>query len=229
MLTSAQQAIQARWDAFLANIRDRAQDILDQAQSGCLALFVQGGHDPYTMGNALPAVRHRLLELGSKVQDTWQEKVGHAMSSAGLRWETGMTEEHRKLGATQRWLEAAYDGFETRIQADAARMLAGLLEKQVPAQLSCTQCGSPIALPRVYFAVNLPCGSCHSVNTFEPGELRILHSFALPALARESAWEERCQQEVLPKPAWVVGSDAYARERAKWVERLASRDTSNDQ
>ena len=222
MLTPEQLAIQARWDTFLANIRDRAQNILAEAQPGCLALFVQGGHDPFTMGNALPALRSRLLELSAKVQDTWQEKVGHAMSSAGLRWETGMTEEHQKLGATQKWLKAAYDGFETRLNADAARMLAALLDQKIPIQLNCTQCGSAMPLPRAFIAVNVSCGSCRSVNTFEPGELRILHSFAIPALARESAWEELWQQKTLPKPDRLLATDTFAQERAKWAERLAS-------
>ena len=78
-------------------------------------------------------------------------------------------------------------------------------------------------MPRAFLAVNLPCGSCRAINTFEPGELRILHSFAVPVLAREAAWEERYRKNPLPKPACIVETESYAQERVRWSQRMAAR------
>jgi hypothetical protein len=220
-MTPEQLAVQARWQGFLDKIQERADEILAEAYPGCMAVFVEGGHDPFTMGNVLPAVRSRLQDLSSKVQDTWFEKVSNAFFASGLSWDTGMTAEHAKLAATQHALSASFDAFEIRIKADAARMLTALLEKKVPTELRCTQCGGPIPVPQRFVAVNVQCGACRSVNTFEPGELRILHGFAIPALAHEAAWEEQQGEEPLPKPTLLTRMDSYAEELERWRGRLA--------
>lgn len=211
-------ALEARWEAFLLKTRDRVEEILAEAEPGCLALLEQGGFDPFTMGNALPAIQRRLQDLSALVEDTWSQQVDPAMSRAGAdraRLAAGCAQA-RDL---RTWVDARHEAFEIRLQATVSRILWARLSPGLPRRLNCTQCGSPLPLPRGFRVVSLPCPACRSINTFDPGPAAILDAYAIRHLAREEVWEGLRDEEPFPKPEPLRATETYQAEITAWRRR----------
>lgn len=217
------EAVRTRWDGFLARIRERVEEILGEAGPGCMTVFEQGGFDPFTMGNVFPAIRTRLLDLSAKAEDAWFQQVDPAFERTEAYNRQVLDTEHAKLERLREWITYAFDDFEIRTKADASRILWARLSPKLPKDLRCTQCGSPVEIPLTFTAQNMRCRSCKSVNTFEPGEARILDSFAIRCLAHEEAWERRHGLPALPRPAPLCATETYAAELQLWERRYSQR------
>jgi hypothetical protein len=217
------EAVRTRWDGFLARIRERVEEILREAEPGCMKVFEQGGFDPFTMCNIFPAIRTRLLDLGTKADETWFQQVDPSFERTGAYTREILEVEHAKLGQLREWIDYAFDDFEIRTKADASRILWARLSPNLPKVLCCTQCGSPFEIPLTFTAQNMTCRSCKGVNTFEPGEARILDSFAIRCLAHEEAWERRHGLPALPRPAPLCATETYAAELQLWERRYLRR------
>lgn len=156
-MTDAIQAVRTRWETFLGSLRERAQAIVEEAKPGCMAVFEQGGFDPFTMSNVLPSVRSRLDELDRKAENSWHPPVDGAFYVAGLLGREAISLASQKLTNIQGWVSRCAEDFEVRIKADASRILWARLAAKLPTSLNCTQCASPIPIPEYFLAVNLPC------------------------------------------------------------------------
>ena len=80
-----QEAI-GRWDGFLGKIKERATSILAEAEEGCAMLLDLNNLDPLPMSNAWSAIEQQLIQLTSKIDDTWNEKVEPAFDEADWDW-----------------------------------------------------------------------------------------------------------------------------------------------
>lgn len=212
------RALQARWDAFHAKIRNRAEAILAEAEPGCLAVFEQGGFDPFTMSNVLPAVKRRLQDLMTTVEEAWHDQVDPAFDRAGADSET-TAGEHAKMQCLRDWTERRLESFEIRLHGAASRILWARLAAAVPTHRNCTQCGSPMELPKSFTVVSVTCPSCRSVNTWDPGPAAILDAYAIRHLAHEAVWEAREGEEVFPKPERLRETATYRVEVEAWQRR----------
>lgn len=222
-MSASLQAVQTRWDAFHAKLRERTEAILVEGETGCLAVFEQGGFDPFTMSNALPAIKRRIIDLMAKSEDTWHQQVDDALISAGASNETRSAEYDKGL-ALRTWMEAQVEAFEVRLHATASRILWARLGPAVPTHRNCTQCGSRMELPKAFTVVSVTCFSCKSVNTFDPGPAAILDGYAIRRLAHEDVWERKTGAEVLPKPERLRDTDTYRTEVIGWERRYGMRE-----
>lgn len=173
-----------RWSGFLAKIEGRFQELMHEATIGCAQLFEARDHDPVAMGNAWSAIEVRVKDLRSKISDTWHAQVDDALDQAppGVRVrERGEALEHR--------IDVGLEATRLRIFADAARKLWVRALEDRPRALQCTQCAAALPMPETIRAVNVTCGYCHTLVTWEPGtRLRMIEHFAVPILCDEAAW-----------------------------------------
>lgn len=178
-----------RWTAFLDQIAGRHRLVCDEAAEAARAELPAAGYDPSFIGTVWGAIQTRLVDLESRIIDTWNDKVEATYESEGIAREVQLADRAR--GADLAWhLENARETLQHSVFADVSRqMYARALAVQQ--ERLCPRCGAPLDVPFTYRALNLTCAHCHAVATFEPGMLvRNVVAFGSHALAWESAREE---------------------------------------
>lgn len=178
-----------RWAAFLKQIADRHKLVSDEAEQGARTALAECGYDPTPIASAWGAVTHRLQELERRIIDTWNEKVGDTFQAEGYPQAT-WDSERRKGEDLAFELENARQALEMRVLANGAREMFGRALATQKERL-CPRCGAPLAIPFTHRAINVTCGHCQSVGTFEPGALlRTVVAFAEHPVSWEAAQQE---------------------------------------
>ena len=169
----------ARWDAFLAKIRDRADETLAQAEEGCAMLLDVNALDPQPMTVAWMAIENQLHELNQKVDQTWRDKVEPSI---------GDSDSERRKGEVLRGeVEQKKEQLEIRIFGDAARKIFEQARVNLAKDQKCAQCGAAMKLAQAFFrSRHLTCPFCNNLNTFVPGStIAAVEYFCCHHLARE--------------------------------------------
>ncbi len=223
-------AAAARWDAFLTQIRERHAAICEEALEGSKAALAQAGFDTTPISHAWMAVTDRLKELERRVIDTWNDKVEGVFEAEGVDRATQMAERRRGEDLAFN-LENQREVAELGTWAHAAReMHARAVTTQT--ERNCVHCGSPLAIPITYRALNVTCGHCRSIVTFEPGTTaRMAIAMGSHAMAWESAhphWlamrnaERRIRDTRSPTPLALL--KAYERAQLDyWFQYIGAR------
>lgn len=179
-----------RWDTFLASIYERFTTVMSEAQAGCAQLLVDNDYDTQAFGVAWGAMENRAKQLGSKLSDTWDEKVSPMFDEADA--EPGIEARERvKLSQLLDRMEVETEGMRVRVFADAARAVWQRAVTEAPPHLACSQCGAPLQVPPTLSAVNVDCPHCRAVVTYEPGmRLRQIEHFCVHPLSEEASWQQ---------------------------------------
>jgi uncharacterized Zn finger protein (UPF0148 family) len=219
----ASEAVESRlkrWEGFLAKVIERHRALMKEAESGCLDLLRQADLDPRAMGNAWQAIHLRALELRSRVSNTWSEKVRDDLADAGASAAL-LAREDTRASRLPAHLEREAEIVRVRIHADAARLILERARQEQRSEHPCTQCGAALRLPEGCFrALNLACGACGSVNTYEPGTFaRQVEHFCAHPLAEEATLQERWAMEdaASRRQERETLDSIRAEERASWT------------
>lgn len=183
-------ALIARWDAFLANIKERFDQIMQESRDGCAQLLADSNYDPLPMGNAWGAMERRAKDLSTKVDETWRQQVEPKFEEANVARPI-IAEQSRKGDAFRDWMELEIEKTRIEIYCKCARDVAELDQREKQGGYPCKQCGAPLAVPITYRVVNIPCVHCRTVNEYEPGtRTRYTEASCLHSLCQEAAWNE---------------------------------------
>jgi len=182
-------AVTARWDGFLAQVRERFMALMEEAKVGCPQLLEQADFDSVPMGNAWGAIENRASQLSSKITDTWDSQVDGAFEQAGAPPQA-IAHERAKGNALRDFMEIERERTRIAIFADAGRRLFDRALAEGGRSFGCSRCGSPIQVPFTFRALNMTCGHCSTVNGFEPGtRMRMGESWVHP-MCEEISWEQ---------------------------------------
>ena len=180
-------ALDARWDGFLAKIRERFDELMRESEVGCAQLLTQTNGDVVPVSNAWTGMRMRALGLFSKISDTWSDSVQdkfhdiEAYERADAAWARA---EH-----VRDQLEIELERIETKIFCGALRSL--LAEAAVEqAALRCSQCGAELPMGVILAMVELNCPHCGALNTVEPGPRARMAVALSHYLWQEACWDQ---------------------------------------
>ncbi|HLT36825.1 MAG TPA: hypothetical protein VK034_11075 [Enhygromyxa sp.] len=183
-------ALDARWDGFLAKIRERFDELMRESEAGCAELLKHTGGDTVPLSNAWQGMRMRALGLQSKIGDTWSESVQdkfheiEAYDRADAAW--------ARAEAVSDQIEIDLERIETKIFADALRSMLSMAAQE-QAALRCSQCGAELPVGVVLAVTEVNCRHCGALNTIEPGP-RARMAVALS----HYLWQEACW------PKWLA-------------------------
>jgi hypothetical protein len=184
------EALSARWNGFLEQIRGRFQGVLQEARDGCAGLLVESDLDPIPMSNAWGAMERRAKELGWKIEETWNEQVEKKFSEVNAP-PALIAAERRKGLEMRRSMEVEVERTRIGIFVDAARRIDERARAEMASGYKCGQCGAAASVPMTFRAVNVKCSFCSAVSTFEPGtRTRMMEASCLHSLCQERAWNE---------------------------------------
>ncbi|MBP6631274.1 MAG: hypothetical protein KBG28_10380 [Kofleriaceae bacterium] len=182
----------ARWDGFLAQIETRHREVRAEAEAEGRAFLtgVAGGGDYLPWAHKWSSVEARLMELETKIEDTWHAKVDDAIVAEGVG-EAARTAAFNKGRAQRHGLEDARNELEWSLMADFTRQRYAIAAaNRPPAQ--CHKCGAGLAVPHGFITVDLPCGGCGATTRYEPGELMrsvgAVGSHAVPQMSAIAQW-----------------------------------------
>ncbi len=183
------QDIIARWDGFLAKIKGRFEQIMEESRQGCAMLFQQSGGDPLPMSNAWTGMHSRAQDLEMKVNDTFNDSVEEAFDDVDAPGEVVDREREKGLALVE-WMERERERTRIQIFADMGRQMweQGLAEQK--GHFGCTQCGGQLEIPHTVATVNVTCPYCSAVVTFEPGTRLRMASNYVHNFAEQDAWAE---------------------------------------
>ncbi len=184
------EALVQRWEAFLKNITERCQQIMQESREGCAQLLAESNYDPIPMSNAWGAMERRAKELGTKVEETWHQQVEPKFEEAGAA--RPLIEQQRQKGEQLRdWIELEIERTRIEIYCKCARDVAEMDKREKQGGYPCKQCGAPLAVPITFRVVNLTCAHCRTVNEYEPGtRTRYVEASCLHSLCQQAAWNE---------------------------------------
>jgi hypothetical protein len=184
------EALIARWNGFLEQIKGRFQIILQEAKDGCAGLLVESNLDPIPMTNAWGAMERRAKDLGTKIEETWNDQVEKKFAEVNAPPALVAAERRKGLEA-RRAMDIEVERTRIDIYVDAARRISDAARAEMAEGFKCKQCGAVVEVPITFRAVNVKCKFCSAVSTFEPGtRTRMMEASCLHPLCQDRAWNE---------------------------------------
>lgn len=160
----------ARWDAFLAQIRGRHEQVRNETLSEARQFIarVASGGDPSPLSHQLGAVKNRLQDLERKIMETWHAQVDDAILNEGTPVPVRDAAYQKGLDA-QHELEDARDEVEIGLLAELARARYQAATAALT-PVVCGQCGAHFNPPHSFRLVEWGC-SCGGLLRYDPSEL----------------------------------------------------------
>ncbi len=166
-----------RWNGFRAKVSQRADDVVAEGDAGLDEVIAADPLNPNSISAAFSALDSRFHGLGDKVsgaeekiESEWDEACDDFDDEGDQRilrrlW-SGIVSESRAL---QRDIERKKELISIKKNADWARVLGQLAEKEWGQPRACGECDAHITVPIVHAASSVTCGHCNAVNSIEVG------------------------------------------------------------
>ena len=205
-LQSQVHQLQERWQRFAAHVKGRVEEVIAEANAGIDQLIAEHAFDHGPMGAAFSALQARFNGIDNRIDKGWEdcEAAFEAvrdlddLPERDLMWLNRIWSEwsrqHRQL---RHETDLHYQLLETRKNADWARRLRELAQREIEKGVSCTQCGGQV-VPEVYWeASNVTCSHCQAVNSVKPGTAAALmyQGLGAHALSHEAALNEWVEEQ----------------------------------
>ena len=115
-----------RWDAFLENIDQRFDDILDQAAQGTAQMIPNIEYDSISISNAWSGIKGQLYQLQEKTENAWDEKMDELFGDRDDVTSEQRLEQLNKYEDLNHQLEQKYQRAYVKAMADAGRKIYNL-------------------------------------------------------------------------------------------------------
>lgn len=161
-MNSNQQALWARLEAFVGQIKTRHGEIMREAEAGCRELIANDPTDPMPLGNAIHAIDHRFDQLTRKLEDTWSDKIMDMFVDANGRDGKFVDRGIDYIGQARLDLEAAWMRLKIKLAADAYRALWPIASVEMMKPVNCNNCGMELQPPVRHQSVTVNCPGCNS-------------------------------------------------------------------
>lgn len=171
---------QQRWFSFLEKLEAKMEELCSAAIPELKELLA-ADDDPYqrTFYKIQSGINGQMQHIRRKAYDTYEEKVINARYGMDRSWsgESYLAEftnacsdrYHRDFEAKFQYWQQQLDVAALKdYEAEYAKIIAEF--EQTKDRYTCKQCGSPLAIDRIFFiSTYISCPACSTQNTFEPG------------------------------------------------------------
>jgi hypothetical protein len=186
-------ALEQRWATFIDKVRARVREIAGEADAAYREVIAVEVIDGIALSGVSSAIKARLIALGKKVDESWSKIDGEIDNVEGAardvaRFRSQQCAIGRRFG---REIDGVTEAIIVKGEADAARALIPLADKERKTPITCPHCGAPVQRPPEsdHKTINVTCSSCRAVVTATPGSatMMLVHGIGPIALAREAA------------------------------------------
>ena len=185
------EELSARWDSYLGKLKDRYSEIISQAEGPLNEVINNLRYDNVIIHNVKTGLHNQtVIQLGKKAEEGWGKMETQMLPFGKIFWNQ-KAGQHKKMDDFKEWMDVEFLKFETDLYARAARKILENVKQHIDEKKMhrCTQCGAELPINVYSFmAVNIKCGSCGSVNTYQPDDrVRALEYYVINSLAEEKA------------------------------------------
>jgi DNA-directed RNA polymerase subunit RPC12/RpoP len=163
------QEIKERFFVFIAKLEERMKEF---AEASIVELESLNSNDPDEFKRGYhrmkAAVLGQLDSIRRKASEVKEEKIDAMDHGNDHRFRMDCYDRYQQF-------EKLYEHYRSAVEATSAEDFEIKYRKilaeyeEIKDQFRCTQCGSPIAIDKIYFTTTyITCPSCHTRNTFEP-------------------------------------------------------------
>lgn len=203
---------QERWFTFLQKLEERVEELCQAAIPELKAMrsSTDAVYEANT-GQVWSGIRGQINQVREKARQTDEQKIRpfyRQLDHAGLSYQVALSFGEACAERYRRFEDFCHN-WEEQLEAATKQDHEALYQKildeheQIKDQFKCLQCGSPIALEKIYFTTSyLQCPACRTQNTYEPSTLAKSLSWIARSLAEERTAHllEAYHQDPLQQP-----------------------------
>lgn len=184
------QELSKKWDGFLSKIEVRFEESLEQTEEAVLEGLEDTDYDINATNRAWHAMKHKLMELTDKIDNTFEEKVKPQMLEVKESWD--LVDEDRKGSYLQSSILKRIDRHEVVVSGKFSQKFFDHAVLLLNDDFNCTQCAGDIEIKKDIFRTHyVSCDYCNTVNTFEPNsKVSEIRHAAVDNMARYNAINE---------------------------------------
>ncbi len=247
-MSAAFEALAGRWQTFVGKVEQRLGEVMAEAEVGLDEVIAAEVVDPGPLSQAIQVVRARLHGLSQKVDESWDKIDGEIDAilepmDVGPDWEALQAKRSalRRAGwGLREKIDLQVEIFRVKKEADAARALWAIVEKEMTEERTCERCGVTLRPGILRAPTSFPCPSCKAVHALRPGlaAAMFFQGGKVHSLAEETAlgaWmelrieekryqalrhpadEDRARFEAATLAYWRAYCAAYARHDPAWT------------
>ncbi len=159
-----------KWDSFLNKMETRFNESLVNAEEALFDNLVESDYDLTPTMTAWQSIKSQLMDLGNKVDTTFDEKVKPQMLNYKEHYEI-LDQGAKATHLREKIIFKRLDRFEVVLEGKISSRFYNHAVKFLNEDFQCTQCSAKIELKKdIFHAHYVSCEYCNTVNTFKPND-----------------------------------------------------------
>ncbi len=159
-----------KWDSFLNKIETRFNESLVNAEEAILDNLDESDYDISPTLGAWQGIKSQLMDLGNKVDTTFDEKVLPQMKEYKEHYDL-LDEAAKGTYLRENIIHKRIERFEIVIEGKVSKQFYDHAVKHLNKDFQCTQCSAKIEVRKdIFHAHYVSCEYCNTVNTFTPND-----------------------------------------------------------
>lgn len=163
-------ALVEKWDVFLAKIENRFNESLEHAEEALLENLEESNYDLTPTMVAWSSIKSQLMDLGNKINTTFDEKVLPKMLAYKEHYDL-LDESAKGTYLRESVIHSKIDRFEIEIEGKISTLFYNHAVKGLNKDFNCSQCSGAIEVRKdIFHSHYVTCSYCNTVNTFTPND-----------------------------------------------------------
>jgi len=159
-----------KWDAFLNKMETRFNESLVNAEEALFDNLVESDYDLTPTMTAWQSIKSQLMDLGNKVDKTFDNKVLPQMLEYKEHYDL-LDEAAKATHLREKIIFKRIDRFEIVLEGKISSRFYDHAVKYLNNDFHCTQCSAKLEVKKdVFHAHYVSCDYCNTVNTFTPND-----------------------------------------------------------
>ena len=207
-------ALVAKWDSFLEKIETRFNESLAPAEEAVLDQLEEGNYDMSSNTTAWSGIKAQLLKLESKIETTFDDKVGPQMLEYIERWD--LIDQNQKGVILRESFRPRIKRFEIILEGKVAQRFYNHAIQFLNEDFHCTQCSGKLEVKKDIFRSHyVACDYCNTTNTFTPNNKIAEIQWVVDKIAKHKALKEWDAKEKARKACKSIQSPRNEDEKTK--------------
>ena len=187
-----------KWDLFLNKMETRFNESLVNAKEALLDNLEESDYDINPTLTAWHGIKAQLMDLGNKVDTTFDEKVLPQMKEYKEHYDL-LDEAAKGRHLREQVIFKKIERFEVEIEGEISMRFYNHAVNFLNEDFNCTQCSAKIEVRKdIFHAHYVTCDYCNTVNTFTPNDKISQIRWVVDNIAKLKAlnkWDEMTNAE----------------------------------
>jgi len=179
-----------KWNIFLEKMEIRFNESLVNAEEALFDNLEESNYDLTPTMTAWQSIKSQLMDLGDKIDKTFDQKVLPQMLEYKERYNL-LDEDAKGRFLREKIIFKKLERFEVTLEGEIATRFYNHAIQFLNKDFNCTQCSAKLEVKKdVFHSHYVSCGYCNTVNTFIPNDKISAIRWVVDNIAKYQAIEE---------------------------------------